>query len=321
MGKGGDTAKGAAGGAITGASAGAVAGPWGAVIGGAAGGVIGGIGGYFGSDDGGGTEWNDKYNLPHYNTMYNSYGRAASRYGTRDAPQSQAAYGASGRFRNDQINFGRQLSAEAQGRGIGQRLVRQQSQNIADRGLAQQYGMASAARPGMGAAAYQNAAMNGANMQAQVGGQAALAGGQMQLGAMQQYGGFLSGARGQDMDMSKFNAGQTQQNNQFNVGARQNQMSINDQAQLEAWGQRLAASQMQQAGGLAYNTGQNGYAQGMIGQPTDTQRMMGAIGGAAQGYFQYKQAQNGASGGGGYNGGYNYSGGGASGADFDPYNY
>lgn len=293
MGRGSETAKGAAGGALAG---GAIGGPWGA----AAGGVIGGAMGYFGGGNGSSSpQWSERYSLPEFYGQYGKYGRLSNEYAGRQAPQAGMHFASGGQYVNDQAQFGRQLAQEAQGRGIGQNLVRMQAQNMANRGQAQQYGMATSARPGMGALAYQNAAMNAANSQAQVGGQAALAGGQMQLGAMGQYGQFLQGARGQDQQLSMFNRSQQQQNNQFNADAQLRQMGLNDQSQLEALRQRLAASQMQQQGGLAYMGAKTGYNQQLAGQPTMGDQMLGFGGGMAGGYFG-RQAQSGGGGGGSY---------------------
>lgn len=228
--------------------------------------------------------YNDQYNLPGYQQQYGQYGRLASGFGGRQAPQANAFTAGAGSFRADQRGFGRDLRREARGRGIGQQTVRMQAQNMADRALAQQYGMAAGARPGMGGGAYQNAAMNAANAQSRVGEQAAMAGAQMQLGAMNQYGGFLQGARGQDQQLGMFNAGQRQQGSQFNTDAQLRQMGLNDQAQLEALRQRLQAAGMQQQGGLAFNQALQNYNTARMGQPTAGQALLGAGMGAAQMY-------------------------------------
>ncbi len=117
-------------------------------------------------------------------------------------------------------------------------------------------------------------------MNAQVGGQSAAAQGQYQLGAMQNYGQFLQGARGQDDSMS-----------QFNADARFRQLGLNDQSQLEALRQRLQLQGMQQQGGMGYEQNRTQRYTGQLGvapQPTFGQQLLGAAGGAGQAYLAAK---------------------------------
>ncbi len=279
----GQGAKGAAGGALIGGSFG---GPVGAV----AGGLIGGAAGLFG---GGGEQYSPNrgaFNVPDYQHQYSRYGQLGQQYAGRQAPQAGAFTAGPSWYEAGQRRFGNQLALEAQGRGVGQQVVRQQAQDMADRGTSQQLAMAASARPGAGAGAYQNAAFNAGNMQSAVGGQAALAGGQMQLGAMNQYGGFLQGARGQDQQQNMFNAGQRQNNSQFNVDAQLRQMGLNDQSQLEALRQRLQLSGMQQGGAMGYE----GMRAGQPVQPGWGDQLLGMGGGAAGAYFNRAGTSGGA---------------------------
>jgi hypothetical protein len=166
-------------------------------------------------------------------------------------------------FRLQQGELGKMLANEARGQGIGQQLVRQQAQGMADRGVQQQYGMAAGARPGQSALATRQAAMQTAGIQGQAAGQAAMAGGQMQLGAMGQYGQFLQGARGQDED------------------TRLRQLGLNDQSQLEALRQRLQLSGMQQQGGQFYNSLQEQKRQYDASRPSNTDKALGVFSAAA----------------------------------------
>lgn len=268
------------------------------------GGVLNTVGGFLGlgPNEGQRPEFNSNYNLPGFNQQYNQYGQLSQQYGNRGAPQARSYTAGGSSFRGDQRALVQGLQADAAGNGPGQQLARMQAQNIADRTFGQQLSAAASARPGMGAAAYQNAAMNAANAQSQVGGNAAMAGVQARLGAMNQLGGVLQGARGQDQELGMFNAQQRQQGSQFNADAQLRQMGLNDQAQLEALRQRLAASQMQQQGGLAYNQHLQNYNVTRMGQPTAGQALLGMAGGLAGGYMQM-QGMGGGGGGGGYYGG------------------
>ena len=248
------------------------------------GGVMGGLD-FLGPNKGKAPQYNSNYQVPQFNGQFNRYGSLEGQFGRREAPQAQAYTAQDGAFRGDQRAFGMDLRREAQGQGIGQQTVRMQAQNMGDRAQQQAYGMAASARPGSTGLNFANAAMAGAHAQSQVGGQAALAGGQMQLGAMGQYGQFLSGARDQDQRMSMFNAGQNQQNSQFNTSAQMQQTGMNDQARLEALRQRLQLSGMQQQGGLAYEQNAANYQQARMAQPSNGQMLLGAASGLGSAYM------------------------------------
>jgi hypothetical protein len=198
------------------------------------------------------------YNVPGYDAAYGQYGQMAGGFAGRNAPQAGASM-----FRGQQAGLGQQLAREAGGNGIGQGLIRGQAQGQADRGLQQQYGMAAGARPGQAGLAYRQAAMNAGAQNAQVGGQSAQALGQYQLGAMNNYGQFLQGARGQDDSQA-----------QFNVDARLRQLGLNDQSQLEALRQRLQLQGMQQQGGMGYEANRAGRYGGLLGVPTSEEQLI-----------------------------------------------
>lgn len=226
-------------------------------------------------------DYTSQYKVPEFGQQYNQYGRMSENYGDRNAPQAQSFQAGDSSFRGGQSQLAKMLMQQSRGQGPGQELVRMQAQGAADRGMSQQMAMANSGRPGMGAMGARNAMMNSGNMQSQVGGQAAQAGLQAQLGAMSQLGGVLQGARGQDQNLSMFNAGQQQSSSQFNTDAKLRQMGLNDQAQLEALRQRLQLGGMQQQGGLQYMGDRNAYRMGKMAQPTFQDQLMS--GGASLG--------------------------------------
>lgn len=208
------------------------------------------------------------FNLPGFQTQYDTFGRLAANTGGRRAPQSMGSSAAQSGFRGQQSALANLLMQQAQGRGPGQELVRRQAQSMADRGMAQQAGFAARANPQMAGLAGRNAAMAGAGIAGQAANAATMGGLQAQLGATDQLGGVLQGARGLDNQFNMFNAGQAQQNSQFNVDARLRQMGMNDARQLDLLRQRLAASQMQQQGGIAFQNARLGQATAAAQMPT-----------------------------------------------------
>lgn len=255
-------------------------GPAGAIFGAQAGGALGGmLGGDLNRSDAAEGKYGgvnrSNYDLPGYSQAHGQYGQLAQRYGNRQAPQAGQSS-----FRGDQQALGHMLAREAGGNGIGHQLIRNQAQGQADRGMQQQMGMAASARPGQGGMAMRNAMMNSGNMNAQVGGQAAQAQGQYQLGAMGQYGGFLQGARGQDDQMA-----------QFNTDARLKQLGLNDQSQLNALQQRLQLQGMQQQGGMGYEQNRAQRYGAMMGAPTGGEQLLSGLGGMGAAYFGMKGRQ------------------------------
>lgn len=276
---------GALAGAGTGAAVGSVIPGVGTAIGAGVGAGVGwlGSGGWdslFGGGDGAGSRLSQAEKMyggsgPYgFQNNYNGLTHRADAYGSRQAPQAGQS-----QYQGQQYGLGQQLMRESNGNGIGAGLIRQQAQGQADRGMRQQMGMAASARPGQGAMASRQAMMNAGNMNAQVGGQSASAQGQYQLGAMQNYGNFLQGARGQDDQM-----------NQFNADARLKQLGLNDSSQLEALRQRLQLQNMQ----MSDRTQRYGIASG---SPTKYEQYAGAAQGLAntgiQLYGAYNQGKGG----------------------------
>lgn len=246
-------------GAISGAAAGSALGPWGAAAGGVLGGALGLFGGSLDRSRGGFDS--GSFNLPHYDSQYGQYQRIADQ--RRQAPQ-----GAYSGFRGNQQQLIGQLESQVAGRGPGQELVARHAQDQADMVLRQQLAASQSARPGMGAQAAFGAAQAGGQAVSAAGGQRVMGGLQAQLNAIGQLGGALDSARGADEQM-----------NMFNVDARLRQLGLDDQRQMEALRQALAASQSQQQGRIAYEQGRMGIN---MATPTGGERMLGALQGAGQ---------------------------------------
>jgi hypothetical protein len=202
MGTIGNVLSGAGGGAM----AGGALGPWGAL----AGGVIGGLGGLFG---GNGEDERAAQLRKQEQDYYNSVrDRAAQQLG----PAAQA--GPSG-FAGQQQTLADMLFAMS--RGEGPSLAGEQMRAGADRAAGTQGGMAAGAvgRGVNSGAAYLNAANNAGMAQAQANQDAGMARVQEQLGAMGQLGGVLGQGRGQDQQLSMFNAQQQNQTALANLQA------------------------------------------------------------------------------------------------------
>ena len=189
--------------------------------------------------------------VPGFQGQFNNYGQMGQQYGQRGPGNSQ--------FYGDQRGLGNILSQEARGQGVAQQLVGMQARTAADRAQSQQFAAAAGARPGMQAMAARNAALGGALAQSAVGEQAALGSAQATLGAQGQYAQFLQGARGQDLQ----NQGQ------------------NDQAQLEAYRQRLALSEMQQRGAISGEGFRTQRYGALLGVPTPGETALGGFTGLA----------------------------------------
>jgi hypothetical protein len=250
---------------------GAALGPWGAAAGGVAGGIY---GGFFGGSGGpagdrsataeqryGGVNQNN-FNVPGYQGMFNNYDRMGQTMGN-----------GSSSFRGDQLGLGRTLQQESQGNGVGQQLVRQQARDMADRASAQQFAAVGGARPGMQAMAARNAMLGTAMAQSEVGNQSAQASGQVTLGAQQQYGGFLQGARGQDIQ----------------------QQQTNNQGQLQAAMQQQELARAQQQGGMQYEQNRTSRYGALLGQnaPTTQEQYLGLMQGGLSAYAATRGSQQG----------------------------
>lgn len=218
--------QGAAGGAMAGGS---IGGPWGAAIGGG----IGLAAGLFGG--GGGPRYDE--------TLRRRLLQLEQEYGQRAAPQGTAVNSENSQFRQNQSALIGQL--EAMGRGAGPSAATTMMREANDRAVAGQ-ASAAAGAAGRGAnagAAYLNSANQSAGLTAQSGRDAGLARVNEQLGALNQLGVTLYGARGADEATSKFNAGAANAMTQANMQAQLQQLGLNDAAQLRA---------LQQAGGTMY---------------------------------------------------------------------
>jgi hypothetical protein len=233
------------------------------------------------------------FSVPGYGRQYDNYGQAAAGFSHRGAPQMAGAQMGESQFRGDQAALIRGLQADAAGRGAGQQLVRMQAQQAANRGMSQQMAIAAGGAPGSGAANARTAALAGGAMQSQVGEQAALAGMQARLGALGQLGGVVSGARGQDLARGQANMQSALSTQQGNMQGRLQQTAMNDQAQLEALRQRLALSGMQQQGMQGYEQMRYGGHMGILGMPTQGEKLMGLASGIG------KMAMSGGAGGAG----------------------
>lgn len=189
--------------------------------------------------------------VPGFDKAYANYTGLGRAYGRQD-PYHSGYVGA-------QQTLGSQLAREAAGNGVGQQMVGMQARQAADRASAQQFGAVAGARPGMQAMASRNAMLGSALAQSAVGEQAALAGGQVTLGAQQQQGQFLQGARGQD---------------ESNVMA---QRQLNNESQLQAYGQRDRLAGMQQTGALTAEQLRAQRYAALMGAPTPGETIAGGI--------------------------------------------
>ena len=205
-------------GAAGGAMAGSLFGPGGMAIGG----LLGGLGGLFGG--GGASDYQDQLK------------QLANQYGSRKAPGAETAQAGDSAFRQNQAGLIAQL--EAMGRGEGPSAASKLMQQAMDRAAA---GQASAAAGAGGrgvnaGAALRNAANNTAATQMQGARDTATLRAQEQLGALGQLGGVVQGARGQDLGLNTFNAGQQNQMNLANLQAIMQQQQLNQSGQLQALG-------------------------------------------------------------------------------------
>lgn len=225
----GQGAQGAAGGAAMGT---AILPGWGTAIGAGVGGVLGLFGG------GGGPKYDE--------VLRQRLLQLEQEYGQRAAPQGQAGLAENSQFRNNQQAMIGQL--EQMGRGNGPSAAAHMMREANDQAVAGQSSLAAggAARGVNAGAALRNATNNQAGMTAQSNRDTGLMRVNEQLGALNQLGVSLYGARGADEATSKFNAGQLNAMTQANMQATQNQYGINSSAQLQA---------LSQAGGSMYGQG------------------------------------------------------------------
>lgn len=251
--------QGAGGGAMTGAAlGGTLGGPWGAGVGALAGGALGALGGLFGG--GGPNEYQKRLMA------------LEQEFSQRLAPQmGPAALASNSQFRGNQAALIQQL--EGLSRGNGPSLAGRQIQAGADQLAGGQTGMArSMAGRGVGAgAAFLQASNQGANIGAQANAAAGNARVQEQMGALQQLGMTIYGARGADEATSRFNAGASNQVALANMDAQLRAMGMNDQARLMALTSAMGGggpglgTQMLAGGAQAFAgyAGRQGLQQGM----------------------------------------------------------
>ncbi len=209
---------GAGKGAMSGASTGgSIGGPWGAIIGGVGGGIL---GGRFGGEEGSKGSTEEQANRQMMLDYYNSV-RA------RQAPQmGPAAQGSLSSFRGNQSDLVTRL--EAMSKGQGPSLAAQQLRAAQDRNAAQQHSFANSGRGGPLAA--QVAANNVGLLGAQSAQDSASARIAEQQAALNQLGLTLHGARGADEEMSRFNAGQSNEASARNLEAKLRTMGMSDEA-------------------------------------------------------------------------------------------
>ena len=210
-----DTIQGGVGGAL----AGSAFGPVGTAIGGG----LGLLGGFLGGGGESGPQ----------SALRGQLGDLASMYGSRGRGPVERASASD--FRGNQQGLVAQL--EAMSRGEGPSLAEQQLRSATDRNVREQQAMAAGASGPNAALAQFQAANNTGLLGARSAQDAAAARIVEQQAAMNQLGLVLQGARGQDEDLSRFNAGQGNQMTQFQRG-------LNDASQLSALG--LLAGQVNQ---------------------------------------------------------------------------
>lgn len=214
----GQAGQGAVGGALGGAAAGSAFGPVGTLIGAGAGGILGGIGGYLSGQD----QNESRRRMEEY------YRRVLDRQAPQAGPAAQANLSS---FRGNQSDLVRMLEDQAAGRGPS--MAGEQLRAATDRNVRQQAGFAAGqAGSGAGIAAFQ-----AANNIGQLGAQSAQDAGIARIAeinaARQQLGLTLQGARGQDEETGRFNAGQQNEMSRANLEAQLRTMGYNDAAILQ----------------------------------------------------------------------------------------
>jgi hypothetical protein len=224
----GQGGEGAAGGALGGAALGSMIAPGaGTVIGGLAGGALGGLGGLFQDKESEDEKRNKQMLMDYYRQVQ---GRAPIQLGQQQYGQT------SNGVRNQQQTLADQLSALS--RGEGPSLAEQQLRSATDRNVSQQASFANSGRGGPMAAA--RAANNSARLGAGAAQDAASARIAESMKARELLGLNLHGMRGQDEDMSKFNAEQGNQMSQAQMWATLKQQGMTDEAILNILGKQQA---------------------------------------------------------------------------------
>ncbi len=242
MGRGGDTAKGAASGAM----AGAALGPYGAAVGG----VVGGLYGYFSHHDE--PKGPQGPQMGDYQRQYlqDYLGRGATMQDTTQSNQS----------RGQQQQLASMLFQQANGQkqGAGEIAVQRQVNNA----MANNTSAAQMSRGANTAMAMRNAARTNADIGVNGAGQAGIAQLQDQQSAQNQLGGLLNATRGQDIQVAGGNQNASMQQNGYQLNALGQLLNVdqstlnqgNQQAALALEAQKRRDAQMagmMQAGGQA----------------------------------------------------------------------
>lgn len=162
----------------------------------------------------------------------------------RPAPQAgPAAVAQTSGFRDNQQELISRL--EALSKGQGPSLASEQLRQATDRNMKQQ---ASIAQTGRGNAALAGITASNASgaLGAQAGSDAAVARIAEQQMALQMLGGAIGQGRGQDQDLSQFNALQTNYRDQFNIEAQLRARGMDDQAIQAIMAMKMAQAQANQ---------------------------------------------------------------------------
>lgn len=221
------------------------------------------------------------YNLPGGDDRANRLLGLADSYGGRTAPQAMGAQANDSRFRDDQEGLVNRLRNQMNGADSMSEL---QFRQATDANTAQQRSLAASANPNNAAMMARFAAQNIGKMSQGAAQQAAQLGIQERNAAANALGGVAGQGRAQDQGLAEFNAGQRQQNNQFNTGAQLQQTGLNDQASNNARGQELSNAELQQRGSMGYEgnqTTRRGQDLAVPVQPANWERLVGAAGAVA----------------------------------------
>lgn len=163
-------------------------------------------------------------------------GRAAPQAGPAQVAQTSG-------FRDNQQELISRL--EALSKGQGPSLAAEQLRQATDRNMKQQASIAQSGR-GNAALAGITASNASAGLGAQAASDSAVARIAEQQMALQQLGGVIGQGRGQDQDLSQFNALQQNYRDQFNVEAQLRARGYDDQAIQTILGMKMASAQNKQ---------------------------------------------------------------------------
>lgn len=200
------------------------------------------------------------FQLPFGDDMRRRDQRLGDMYGQRTAPQAQD----SPYWQQQQQGLAQRLQSQLNGTDS---LSQLQLRQATDQNLAQQRSLAASASPQNAAMAQRLAMQNAGNINAGYGQQAAMLGIQERNAAANALGQLSGLARGQDQNMS-----------QFNANAQLQSRGLNDAAQNNAYGRGLQTAGMQMAGNMGYESNQTarrGQDLGVPNGPSTYDRIMG----------------------------------------------